>query len=95
MKLFNQPLKYLCLCTSMLCFFFQKDSLRFAMVLNRAIKLGLFSPQYVTALGYSLGAQMAGHVCRNLDEKCGHILGDHAHKLGTNCEEYYTIIVTY
>lgn len=71
----------------MLCFF-QKDSLRFAMVLNRAIKLGLFSPQYVTALGYSLGAQIAGHVCRNLDEKCGHILGEHAHKLGTNCEEY-------
>lgn len=71
---------------------FQKDSLRFAMVLNRAIKLGLFSPQYVTVLGYSMGAQIAGHVCRHLDKKCGHIIGDHAHQLD-NTSEQYTIII--
>lgn len=56
---------------------FQKDSLRYAEILNKAIDLGLFSPQYVTALGYSLGGQISGHVCRNLHGKCGSILGNH------------------
>lgn len=56
---------------------FQKDSLRYAEILNKAIDLNLFSPQYVTALGYSLGGQISGHVCRNLHGKCGSILGNH------------------
>lgn len=61
---------------------FQKDSLRYAEILNKAIDLGLFSPQYVTALGYSLGGQISGHVCRNLHGKCGSILGNNpAHLL--------------
>lgn len=57
-------------------YIFQKDSLRYAEILNKAIDLGLFSPQYVTALGYSLGGQISGHVCRNLHGKCGSILGN-------------------
>lgn len=68
--------------TILLICIFQKDSLRYAEILNKATDLGLFSPQYVTALGYSLGGQISGHVCRNLHGKCGSIIGNNpAHLL--------------
>lgn len=54
---------------------FQKDSQRYARILNDALKDGLISTKHITAVGFSLGAQISGHVCRLLDDKCGHILG--------------------
>lgn len=64
--------------------FVQRDSLRYAAILNRAIEMGLFSTQYMTALGYSMGAQISGHVCRNLRGRCGNILGNNDNELSTN-----------
>lgn len=69
------------------CIFVQRDSLRYAAILNRAIEMGLFSTQYMTALGYSMGAQISGHVCRNLRGKCGNILGNHDNELSNECKE--------